>query len=139
MAAWWNRMPQYDGLFDYQNVMRPSYFTFQLMSRLTGDRLAAESSAGAMHAFLTYDKSYDIYSLLVWNFSTDAVSVDVEAHDLPAPLVAKRRSLDAASPSSDENARLRPLDDLTLKPGAGSVKILLEPFGLEFWSLEKTR
>jgi hypothetical protein len=139
MAAWWNRMPQYDGLFDYQNVMRPSYFTFQLLSRLTGDRLAVESSDKAVHAFLTYDKSYDIYSLLVWNFSADPVSVEVDPRDLPLTLVAKRRQLDAASPSSDENARLRPLDDLTLKPGSGSVKIQLEPFGVEFWSLEKTR
>lgn len=139
MAAWWNRMPQYDGLFDYQNVMRPAYFTFQLLSRLTGDRLAAESSDKAVHAFLSYDKSYDIHSLLVWNFSADPVSVEVDARDLPSELVAKRRQLDAASPSSDENARLRPLDDLTIKPGAGKVKIQLEPYGVEFWSLEKTR
>jgi hypothetical protein len=98
-----------------------------------------ESSDKAVHAFLTYDKSYDIYSLLMWNFSADAVSVEVNPRDLPSMLVAKRRSLDAASPSSDENTRLRPLDDLTLKPGSGSVKIQLEPFGVEFWSLEKTR
>ena len=139
MAAWWNRMPQYDGLFDYQNVMRPSYFTFQLLSRLTGDRLAVESGDKAVHAFLTYDKSYDLYSLLMWNFSADAVSVEVDPRDLPASLVAKRRSLDAAAPSSDENARLRPLEDLTLKPGTGPVKIQLAPYGVEFWSLEKTR
>src|SRR5664279_211757 len=62
MAAWWNRMPQYDGLFDYQNIVRPAYFTFKLMSRLTGDRRPVESSDPAVHAFLTYDESYDIYS-----------------------------------------------------------------------------
>ena len=139
MAAWWNRMPQYDGLFDYQNVIRPSYFSFLLMSRLIGDRLAVESSDKAVHAFFTYDKSYGIYSLLVWNFSADPVSLEVDPRDLPLSLVAKRRSLDAASPSNDENARLRPLDDLTLKPGSGSVKIQLEPYGVEFWSLEKSR
>jgi hypothetical protein len=119
--------------------MRPAYFTFQLMSRLTGDRLAVESSGKAVHAFLTYDKSYDIYSLLMWNFSADPVSVEVDPRDIPMALVAKRRLLDAASPSSDENARLRPLDDLTLEPGSGSVKIRLEPYGVEFWSLEKAR
>ena len=36
MASWWNRMPQYDGLFDYQDVMRPAYFTFELLARVTG-------------------------------------------------------------------------------------------------------
>ena len=63
-------MPQYDGLFDYQNTPRPAYFTFKLMSRLTGDRRPVGSSDPAMHAFLTYDASYDLYSLLIWNYST---------------------------------------------------------------------
>lgn len=139
MAAWWNRMPQYDGLFDYQNVMRPSYFTFQLLSRLTGERLAVESSDQEVHAFLTYDKSYGIYSLLVWNFSADPVNVELDVRDLPLTLVAKRRQLDAAAPSNDENARLRPLEEVTLTPQSGPVKIQLEPYGLEFWSLEKTK
>ncbi len=139
MAAWWNRMPQYDGLFDYQNVMRPSYFTFKLLSRLTGERLAVESNDPEVHAFLTYDKSYEIYSLLVWNFSANPVNVELDVRDLPLKLVAKRRQLDAASPSNDENARLRPLEDVTFEPDSGPVKIQLEPYGLEFWSLEKTR
>ena len=39
MARWWNRMPQYDGLFDYQNTMRPAYFAFKLLARLGGERL----------------------------------------------------------------------------------------------------
>jgi hypothetical protein len=137
MAAWWNRMPQYDGLFDYQNVVRPAYFTFKLMSRLEGDRLGAESNDKAVHAFLTYDKSYGIYSLLVWNFSGEAVNLEVDARDVPAELTAKRRMLDAIAPSSDENVRLRPLNDLKLTPGASKATIHLEPYGLEFWSLEK--
>lgn len=139
MARWWNRMPQYDGLFDYQNIIRPAYFTFKLLSRLTGDRLEAESNNDAVHAFLTYDRSYDIHSLLVWNFSAEPIQVQLDARDLPMTLVAKRRLLDAKAPSGDENARLRPLSDMTLKPGAGPAEIQLEPFGLEFWSLEKPR
>jgi hypothetical protein len=39
MAGWWNRMPQFDGRFDFQNNVRPAYFTFKLLSRLTGQRL----------------------------------------------------------------------------------------------------
>ena len=139
MARWWNRMPQYDGLFDYQNVMRPAYFTFKLLSRLTGDRLSAASDSDAVHAMLTHDRSYGIYSLLVWNFSDQPTSIVVDVRDLPGPLVAKRRMLDAATPSSDENARLRPLDDVTLRPAAGAVTIQLEPYGMQFWSLEKTK
>jgi len=139
MARWWNRMPQYDGLFDYQNTMRPAYFTFKLLSRLTGDRLAIESADPAVHGFLTFDKSYGIYSLLVWNFSAQPVRVALEARSLTDKLVAKRRSLDAETPSSDENARLRPLEDLKLAPEAGPIEFELAPYGLEFWSLEKAR
>ena len=29
MTRWWNRMPQFDGLFDYQNHVRPSYLRLQ--------------------------------------------------------------------------------------------------------------
>ena len=36
------------------------------------------------------------------------------------------------TPSEDENARLRPLADQTLTP----AQIHLEPYGIEFWSLE---
>ncbi len=31
MTRWWNRMPQFDGLFDFQNRVRPSYFAFKLL------------------------------------------------------------------------------------------------------------
>jgi hypothetical protein len=139
MARWWNRMPQYDGLFDYQNVVRPAYFTFKLMSRLTGDRLATGSTLDTVHSFLTYDASYDIYSLLMWNFSATPVRVELDVRDLPMKLVAKRRMLDAEAASSDENVRLRPLPDVTLTPGAQAGALTLEPYGMEFWSLEKGR
>ena len=136
MASWWNRMPEYSGLFDYQNVMRPAYFTFELLARVTGDRLEADSDDDSVHAFLSYDKSYDIYNLLFWNFSDKPVTVKIDARGLKQTLVAKRRLLDAESPSEDENARLRPLPDLKLEPGAEPAEIHLEPYGMESWSLE---
>jgi hypothetical protein len=135
MARWWNRMPQYDGLFDYQNTIRPAYFTFKLLSRLTGDRLGVESDNDAVHAFLSYDKSYDLYNLLVWNFSPQTVEVKMELRDLPQKRIAKRRLLDATAPGDDENVRLRQLDDLTLAPET-SLTINLDPYAIEFWSIE---
>ena len=44
MTRWWNRMPQFDGLFDYQDRVPPSYFAFKLLARLTGERLGSISS-----------------------------------------------------------------------------------------------
>ena len=139
MAAWWNRMPQYDGLFDYQNTLRPAYFTFKLMSRLLGQRLAVESSDPSVHAFLTYDESYDLYSLLIWNYSPQSATVRLRASGVPGMLVIKRRLLDAAAPGSDENVRLQPQDDLLLAPADPRLAWTLPPYGLEFWSLEKRR
>lgn len=138
MAFWWNVMPQYDGLFDYQNVVRPAYFAFKFMSRLTGDRLAVESDNPAVHAFLTYDASYGTYGLLFWNYSATPIDVSLDPSGLTTTLVAKRRMLDAETPSSDENARLRPLPDMTLKPET-PVKVPLGPYGMEFWSLQQNR
>jgi xylan 1,4-beta-xylosidase len=136
MAFWWNRMPQYSGLFDYQNVMRPAYFAFELLARVTGDRLGTSSNNDAVHAFLSYDKSYGVYSLLFWNFSPTPVSVSLRVSDLPETLIAKRRMLDAETLSQDENARLHPLEDITLQAGPAPIKVLLQPYGMEFWSLE---
>lgn len=136
MASWWNRMPQYSGLFDYQNVMRPAYFSFELLARVTGDRLEADSNDDAVHAFLAYDSLYHYYSLMFWNFSATPVSVNLELKDLPGELTAHRRELDAETPSADENARLRPLNDVTLGSDAPPEEIHLEPYGIQFWSLE---
>ncbi|HWA93844.1 MAG TPA: hypothetical protein VG844_04520 [Terracidiphilus sp.] len=137
MANWWNRMPQYDGLFDYQNVMRPAYFSFALMARETGDKLEVESNDDSVHAFLTWDESYGIYNLLFWNFSDKPVTVKLQPSGLKGAWVAKRRMLDAESPSGDENARLRPIDDRTLDGAKGAVTVQLGPYGIQTWMLEK--
>ncbi|MGA3332623.1 MAG: hypothetical protein ABSC62_00520 [Terracidiphilus sp.] len=136
MASWWNRMPQYDGLFDYQNVMRPAYFTFELLARVTGERLQASSTDDSVHAFLAYDKAYETYNLLFWNFSGTPVTVKIDAQGLTETLIVHRRLLDAQSPSEDENARLRPLPDVKLLPGSALAEVHLEPYGMESWAME---
>jgi hypothetical protein len=136
MASWWNRMPQYSGLFDYQNVMRPAYFSFELLARLTGDRLEARSDDDSVHAFLTFDKDYDYYSLMFWNFSATPVNATLNLQSLPGTLTAHRRELNATARSEDENARLHPLEDLTLASSGAPAQIHLEPYGIQFWSLE---
>jgi hypothetical protein len=112
------------------------YFTFQLLARVTGSRLEADSSDDSVHAFLSQDKSYHIYNLLFWNFSDTPVTVKLDVHGLGEALVGKRRMLDAESPSEDENARLRPLPDVKLLPGSEPPMIPLEPYEIESWTLE---
>jgi hypothetical protein len=136
MTRWWNRMPQFDGLFDYQNRVRPSYFAFKLLSRLSGERLRVVSSDPAVHAFATHDGKYQIDNLLLWNFSDAAVSVDLAWEHLPRDLLVRHVVLDALANSDDENARLHPDRSARFKHGDHHIKIKLEPYTVKFWSFE---
>jgi hypothetical protein len=136
MARWWNRMPQFDGLFDYQNTVRPSYFTFKLLSRLAGDELRLVSDHPLVHGFATHDEAMRMQNLLLWNYSAAPVSVDLELKGLPRETRARHLVLDAANPSADENARLRPEPFFQIPKGDPRLKVLLEPYTVHYWSLE---
>jgi hypothetical protein len=136
MTRWWNRMPQFDGLFDYQNQVRPSYFAFKLLSRLTGDRLGVESSHPSVHAFATHDEKYQIANFLLWNFSDEIANVDLRWEGLAKDVLLRSFTLDASASSSDENARLRPDRSIRLGRGNHRLKVVLEPYAIKFWSME---
>jgi xylan 1,4-beta-xylosidase len=135
MARWWNRMPQFDGLFDYQNNVRPAYFAFKLLSRLRGDRLRVDSSAQSVHALASHDQDLRLYNVLLWNFSGGEIPVQVAFDGLPREMRSRHIRLDALTPSNDENARLRPEPFRQVKPGE-RVPVVLEPYGIHYWSLE---
>ncbi len=139
MAGWWNRMPQFDGLFDFQDTVRPAYFTFKLLSRLTGDRLAVTSTGSAVHALAARDDRYSAYqyNVLLWNFSNSPAQVEVILQDIPGPLTAKPILLDAVTPSNDEIARLRPERSFEIKADQPVIRMSLEPFGIRFWAFER--
>lgn len=139
MARWWNRMPQYDGLFDYQNTVRPTYYAFKLLSRLTGERLRLESADPNIHGFFAYDPLYRTHNLLIWNYSPKTVRVTVEGAGVPERLLMRPELLDATAPSYDENARLRPLDPVRVEKGNLRTEIDLDSYGIAFWSFEPTQ
>jgi xylan 1,4-beta-xylosidase len=136
MAKWWNRMPQFDGLFDFQNRVRPSYFAFKLLSRLTGQRVRIATSDPVVHGFATHDEKYQIDNLLLWNFSASPASIALTLDNVPKDMVVRQLTLDAVAPSDDENVRLRPEPPTTLKQGDHKVQVELEPYGVKFWSFE---
>jgi len=74
--------------------------------------------------------------LMFWNFSPEPVSMKLDLVGLPETLTAHRRTLDAATPFEDENARLRHLDDIEIKSDAAPPEVNIEPYGIQFWSLE---
>lgn len=136
MTRWWNRMPQFDGLFDYQNGVRPAYFAFKLLSRSRGQRLRLDSSDPAVHGFLTHDEELRIGCLLLWNFSGTAARVDLEIAGLPKDMRVRRITLDALATSGDENSRLRPDPPGELKAGDHRMVAELDAYGVRYWSFE---
>jgi hypothetical protein len=136
MTRWWNRMPQYDGLFDFQDRVRPSYFAFKLLSRLTGNRLKLESSNQAVHGFATHDETYQIDQMLLWNFSPVPARVELLLEHLPREMLERRLTLDALAPSDDENTRLRPAPPIRVPRGDHRVTVEMGAYAVKFWSFE---
>jgi len=136
MTRWWNRMPQFDGLFDYQNTSRPAYFAFKLLSRLAGERLQLTSDHPAVHGFAAQDPQLRMFDVMFWNFSTNAMTVDLAFTDLPRNLRVRHLTLNAESASNDENIRLRPDPPQQVGKGEHKLKAELEPYGVQFWMLE---
>ena len=118
MARWWNRSSQWDGLFDFQNRVRPSYFAFKLLARLTGERLKLDSADAAVHGFATWDPKLLTHNVLLWNYSPTPAQVDWRSKGARSDLTLRQLFLDAAAPSDDENARLRPVPARKLKQGS---------------------
>jgi beta-xylosidase len=131
MDRWWNREVQVDGLFDYQDQIRPSYFAFKMLSRLTGDRLRFETNDKTVHGLAAWDKRSEFYNLLLWNFSETPVHIDLELTGVPSPLILSPRVLDATAPSNDENVRMTPIHSTRLKAGDTQLKIDLGGYGVE--------
>ena len=136
MTRWWNRMPQFDGLFDYQNQVRPAYFIFKLLSRLAGEQLRLTSTHPAVHGFATHDAQLRMHNLILWNFSSSPVPLELSFKDLPGDVRIRHIVLDATAASSDENARLRPEPFANLKKGDQHLSLTLEPYAVHYWSLE---
>jgi len=137
MYKWWNRRPQYDGLFDYQNTVRPTYFTFKLLSRLTGERMRLTSNSEKIHGLASWDEKLQLYNVLVWNFSSSFARIRISFVDVTSGLLARPIVLNASSAGSDENSRLRIERPVTMKPDKTSIEVEFEPYGVRFWSIEQ--
>ncbi|HYW41890.1 MAG TPA: hypothetical protein VE959_03470 [Bryobacteraceae bacterium] len=135
MASWWNRMPQYDGLFDFQGEVRPAYFAFKLLSRVTGQRVQVE--AEGVHALAAFDPQYEMENVLVWNFSDTSARATIEFRGLPGNTRVERVKLDARAPSADETSRLKFQNPATLSPQDDKREIVLEPYGVELWFFKR--
>ena len=64
------------------------------------------------------------------------MNVELVIENLPKDVLQRQLTLDAASSSDDENARLRPEPPSGLKKGNHRRKVRFEPYGIKFWSFE---
>lgn len=140
MAGWWNRRPQYDGLFDFQNEVRPAYFAFKLLSRVTGQRVKAE--AEGVHVLAAFDKEYEMENVLIWNFHDTPARTTLEFRGLEGTtpggnIKVERVKLDARDPRPDETSRLKFQNALNLSPQDNRREVVLDPYGIELWFFRK--
>jgi xylan 1,4-beta-xylosidase len=136
MTRWWNRQAQFSGLIDYQNQLRPAYYTFKLLSRMAGDKLEVKSSHDKVHGFATHDPRLRMHNMMLWNFSDQPVEVKINLKDLPKDMRVRHIVLDASGAGLEENQRLRPDPFVQIKKGDQEVSLKLEPWGVHYWSFE---
>ncbi len=69
MAHWWNDMPQYCGIWDNQDNVRPSYSAFKLLSQIRGKKIPVQGTTSQIHAFAAQNS--DALNVVLWNFPPD--------------------------------------------------------------------
>ena len=111
MVNWWNLAPQFDGLFDFQGVMRPSYFAFKMLSRLQGNRVEARADQPGVQVLAAWDGDQQMLHALVWNFAVEAPpaqSVNLVLRNVSGrKWMFRRFMLDTETASNQENDRMR--------------------------------
>jgi alpha-L-arabinofuranosidase len=142
MANWWNLTPQFDGLFDYQGVLRPAYFAFKMLSRLTGNCVEVKSDRPQVKVMAAYDEDQKMLHAVVWNFAVEtppACHVNLKIGGLQSGKLAFRRlALDSDTASNQENHRMRLRRNETLEDsGEVQDRFDLPPYGVVLVSLRK--
>jgi len=135
-TRWFNRRPQVFGLFDYQNQVRPAYYTFKLLSRMVGNRLPLSSTNNKVHGFATHDTQLQMHNLMLWNFSDKPVTVKLHLTDLPKDMHVRRTVLDATGSGQEDEQRLRSDPSFELKKGTRTLEIRLDSWAVHYWSFE---
>ncbi len=136
MARWWNRQAQFSGLIDYQNQIRPAYYTFKLLSRMAGNQIIVESNNSKVHGFASWDPKMLMHNMMLWNFSDKPVTVDIELENIPKNMQVRHLVLDATGAGLDENQRLRPDPFVKWEKGRKTFKLELEPWAVHSWTIE---
>jgi hypothetical protein len=127
MAHWWNEMPQYDGLYDNQDRVRPAYYAFKLLSLIKGQELPVSGTTPAVHA-LAARANGPWVNLVLWNYpadgagTTEQVSVQFPSEHKVAARVAR------LNPESSVNTMDQVSNDDFTDFAAHPIPITLRPY-----------
>ena len=130
MAHWWNEMPQYDGLYDNQDRVRPAYYAFKLLSLMQGQELPVTGSGSGLNAVAARGGPW--VNMMMWNFPLEGAG---EPHEVTVQFPSEKKGsfrLVGLNPESSINtlAQIRngSISELKRQP----LRVMLRPYEI-FW------
>jgi xylan 1,4-beta-xylosidase len=130
MAHWWNVMPQYDGLYDNHDRVRPAYYAFKLLSLIKGQRLTTTGTNSDVNAFAARHGPW--VNLVLWNFplegSGQEYSVTIDFRGETSGTVRLVHLNPKVSINDLEQVRNGSVSEL----GGNPLRVSLHPYGI-YW------
>ena len=135
MAHWWNTMPQYDGLYDNQDRLRPAYYAFVLLNHIKGRELPVIGTDGDINSIAARDDPW--INVVLWNFPLDGAGRPSEVTvKFPSETKGSLR-LVKLNPESPINNLEQVRNGKMSSPENNPVQITLRPY--EIYWIEITR
>jgi hypothetical protein len=130
MAHWWNVMPQYDGLYDNQDRVRPAYYAFKLLSLIKGQRLSTTGTNSDVNAFAARRGPW--VNLVLWNFPLQGLG---KTYDVTIDFPSEKRG-DVRLARLNPEAPIDNLQQISNGPiselGAHPLRVTLRPYAI-YW------
>ena len=130
MARWWDEMPQYEGIYDNQDRVKPDYFAFKLLSLIRGQKLSVAGTGSDIHALAARGGHW--VNLILWNFPQAGKGTP---HDVSVQFPNEKAGwarvvrLNADAPSDNlEQIRFVPVSTLQDHP----IQLTLHPYEV-YW------
>jgi hypothetical protein len=130
MTHWWNEMPQYDGLYDNQDRLRPAYYAFKLLSLIKGEQLPVAGTNSDLNALAARGGAW--VNLVMWNFPLEGAG---KPYDVNVQFPSEKKGgvrlvrLNPESPVNTlEQIRNGEISDLGSQP----LRVTLRPYEV-YW------
>jgi len=130
MAHWWNEMPQYDGLYDNQERVRPAYYALKLLSLIKGQKLPVAGTNLDLNALAAREGTW--VNMVLWNFPLEGQGAP---YTVTVEFPAERKGgirlvrLNPEGPMNTlEQIRMGRISDLQPQP----LRVILHPFEI-YW------